>query len=554
MPDETCDRLARARRQAWLRVAVASGGRRNRTSAVMLVLDNLAAIGFAAGLALGLTRLPYGVLSALPWLVLGAASVAARGLCALTSTRVGAAAARDAKRALRDRIVRITLALPSGTRPATGALMISAVDKVETLDGYIARFLPARTAVAGMFLILVAVACASIVAAAILVCTFVPFVVLMILAGGAAADEARAQFVALSRLGALFADRIRMLPLVLVFQSEERETRRIGEAADELRRRTMSVLRIAFISSAGLEFFAALSVALVAVYAGFDLLGLLPAIVPEHLDLCRAFFVLALAPEFYTPMRRLAASYHDRQATETAVDGIIALESIAPRHEKIAQRLSRAPRIQFDQVTVSYPGEDRAALSNLQLDVAPGQIVALLGRSGTGKTTALTLLLGLTPPTRGEIKIDGAPLSELGSLTESIAWVGQMPVIIPGSIAANISLSRPWATRREVEAAAEKAGLGPMLATRRDGLDTHLDERGGGLSGGERQRIALARALLKSAPILLLDEPTAHVDAASEASLIAAIARGARGRTTVLATHSARLAAIADKIVRLDMA
>ncbi|WP_254065480.1 thiol reductant ABC exporter subunit CydD [Acidisoma sp. L85] len=520
----------------------------------MLVLDNLAAIGFAAGLALGLTRLPAGITSALPWLVLGAASVAARGLCALASTRIGAAAARDAKRVLRDRIVRLTLALPSGTRPAAGALMTSAVDKVETLDGYVARFLPARTAVAGMFLILVAVGCASIVAAAILLCTIVPFVFLMVLAGGAAADEARAQFAALTRLGALFADRIRMLPLVLVFQAEEKETRRIGEAADELQRRTMSVLRIAFISSAGLEFFAALSVALVAVYAGFDLLGLLPAFVPEHLDLCRAFFVLALAPEFYAPMRRLAASYHDRQATESAVDGIIALESVAPIHEKVAQRLSRAPRIQFDHVTVRYPGEDRAALSSLQLDVAPGQIVALLGQSGTGKTTALTLLLGLTPPTSGEVRIDGAPLSELGSLTESIAWVGQVPVIIPGSIAANISLSRPWATRREVEAAAEKAGLGMMLSSRRDGLDTHLDERGGGLSGGERQRIALARALLKSAPILLLDEPTAHVDAASEASLIAAIARGARGSTTILATHSAQLAAIADRIVRLAVA
>jgi ATP-binding cassette subfamily C protein CydD len=203
-------------------------------------------------------------------------------------------------------------------------------------------------------------------------------------------------------------------------------------------------------------------------------------------------------------------------------------------------------------VTVCYAGADRPALTGLDLEVAPGQIVALLGPSGAGKTTVLNLLLGLAPLSQGELTIDGARLSALGAITGSIAWMGQVPTLMPGSIAANIGLARPGATAEEIAAVADKAGLGPLLSAR--GLGTLLDERGSGLSGGERQRIALARALLKPAAILLLDEPTAHVDAAAEDALIAAIARAARGRTTLIATHSARLASIADTIIRLEAA
>jgi ATP-binding cassette subfamily C protein CydD len=544
----------KAQRRAWLKAVAAGGGRNSRMAGWMLILDSLAAIGFAAALAFGLTSLPHGLNAALPWLILGVASAAARGVCGLMSARFGAAAARVAKAALRDRIVRATLALPIGSRPATGALMTAAIDKVETLDGYIARFLPAKTAVAGTLLVLIAAAWASLVGAAILAFTMLPFVVLMILAGGAAADKARAQFVAMMRLGALFADRMRILPLVLVFQAEDAETQRLTVAADELRRRTMGVLRIAFISSAGLEFFAALSVALVAVYVGFNLLGLLPSFVPEHLVLGRAFFVLALAPEFYAPLRRMAAAYHDRQAAETVADGLMALEAMAPVADIVAPRLTTPPRIRFDHVGLRYPGEDRAALADLHIDVAPGQILALVGPSGVGKTTALNLLLCLMPPSHGDITIDGARLSDMGALTASVSWIGQVPVIMPASIAANIALSRPDAIRADIAAAAEQAGLGAMLAGRPEGLDTILNERGSGLSGGERQRIALARALLKPSSILLMDEPTAHVDAMAEGALIAAIKRGARGRTTVIATHSERLAAIADTVLRLEMA
>ncbi len=544
-----------ANRRAWLRQVAAAGGWRNRAAAGLLVLDGAGAIGFAGALAGALSALPRGIAAASPWLALGMMAALARGLCGWGCTRLGARASRLARTALRRRAVVASLGLPPAGRPAVGELMAVAVDAVETLDGYVARFLPARQAAMLVpLLVLSATALDSPACAAILAATFVPFVVLMALAGGAAADESRQQFTALSRLSGLFADRVRALPVILAFQAEDREASRLGAAADELRRRTMAVLRVAFVSSAGLEFFAALSVALVAVYAGFNLLGLLPFPAPDHLDLARAVFVLALAPEFYAPMRRLAAAYHDRQAAESAADRIMALEAQARPPQRALPALAKAPRIHFHGVTVRYPGQDRPVLDELEFEAAPGSIVALLGPSGSGKTTVLNLLLGLAPLAGGEVWIDGLALTGVGSLAAAVAWMGQSPLIVPGSIADNIALSRRDALPAEITAAADRAGLCAMLARRAGGLDATLDERGGGLSGGERRRIALARALLKPAPILLLDEPTAHLDAVAEAALIEAIQRAAQGRTTIIATHSERLAAIAHQVVRLGPA
>jgi ATP-binding cassette subfamily C protein CydD len=546
------DKATAAARRTWLARAAVAGGWRIQAATGMLVLDGMAAVGFAGALAGGLTALPNGLAAAAPWLALGLAAAGARGGCAWGGAKLGAAASAIVRKSLRRRAVVACLGLPPADRLPVGEAMSVAVDAVEAIDGYVARFLPSRRAAGPVsLLVLVAAAIASPVSAAILAATLLPFIALMALAGGAAADESRRQFAALTRLSGLFADRARGLPTILAFQAEEAEATRLATAADALRRRTMGVLRVAFISSAGLEFFAALSVALVAVYVGFSLLHLLPFPAPEHLDLARGFFVLALAPEFYAPMRRLAAAYHDKQAAETAADRLIGLEALGLRPPAVAPVLSRPPSIRFDGATVRYPGEDRPALDRLSFTARPGEIVALLGPSGSGKTTALNLLLGLAPLAAGEVWIDGMALSEIGSLTGSVAWMGQAPVIMPGSIADNVALSRRDASAGDIAAVAGRVGLCAMLRARPGGLAARVDERGGGLSGGERRRIALARALLKQAPVLLLDEPTAHLDAASEADLIAAIRRAAVGRTTIIATHSAALAAIADQIVRL---
>ncbi|PTQ08287.1 thiol reductant ABC exporter subunit CydD [Sphingomonas oleivorans] len=546
--------MAQARRR-YLKAAVADGGR-TRQSTALLLLDSIAAIGFAGGLAGAVVALPSGVAAMLPYAALAALSGGVRGLFAMLSARMGAEGAHQAKLRLRHRIVDAALHRAVGGTGTSGTLMSAVVDEVDAIDGHVARFLPARQAAAlAPLIVLAATAFASPVAAGILAATLLPFILALALAGGAAADESRRQFIALARLSGLFADRLRALPIVLAFRAEEREAQALGTAADELARRTIRVLRMAFLSSGALEFFAALSVALVAVYAGFNLLGLLPFPVPERLSLGQAFFVLALAPEFYGPMRRLAAAYHDRQAAETAAERLSAIEAArAPAAPPTPALSERLPGIRFEHVTIRYPGEDRAALSDVSLDVAPGKIVALIGPSGSGKSSLLHLLLGLAPLSGGRVRIGDMDLGELGSIAPFAAWAGQAPLIIAGTIRDNLLLARPDASPQEIAEAVRAAGLGPLLLKRRCGIDSPIDARGGGLSGGERRRIALARALLKPAPFLLLDEPTAHLDAASEADLIATITHACAGRTTLIATHSARLAAIADIVVRLGEA
>jgi ATP-binding cassette subfamily C protein CydD len=521
-----------------------------RAAASILVADAVAAIGFALGLA-GAVAKAGGVSAVMPWLGLALAAGVVRGGLMMIAAGSGA---RDGARmtgVARRQVLRSAMRATPGTGTTSVDLVTAVVDAVDALDGYAARFLPARRAAAiTPLLVLAAIACASPVGAAILVATLVPFVAAMILAGGAAADRSRRQFVAMARLSALFADRIRALPVVLAFRAEEREAQRIGTASEELATRTMGVLRVAFLSSGALEFFAALSVALVAVYCGFALLGLLPFPAPERLDIAHAFFVLALAPEFYAPMRRLAAAYHERQAAETAADR---LAPMLVDHARPAEvRVASPPRIVFADVAIRYAESDRDAV-HLSLSVAPGEIVALVGPSGSGKTSVLRALLGLAPVRHGEICIDGIPLAPGSGLGSVAAWAGQDPLILPGTIREAIALGDPQAGEDRIVAAATRAGLDPMLARRQGGLDARLDTRGGGLSGGERRRIGIARALLKDAPLLLLDEPTAHLDAAAEAATIAVLARACAGRTAIIATHSARLAAIADHVVILGI-
>ncbi|MEN2748758.1 thiol reductant ABC exporter subunit CydD [Sphingomonas sp. T9W2] len=526
-------------RNRWLKDAT---GQRDGVTGLLL-LDTLAAIGFAAGIAGGVTAVT-GQRAVLPWAVLMLGMGALRGVFATLALRRGAGRAGAVKRAQRLRAVAATLRRKPGTPIDSGLLASQAVDAVEALDGYVARFLPARRAAAiAPMLVLAATACASGVAAVILAATLLPFVAAMILAGGAAANESRRQFVALHRLSARFADRVRSLPVVLAFRAETRETEAIAAAAQELAERTMRVLRVAFLSSAALEFFAALSVALVAVYCGFALLGLLPFVVPETLTLAQAFFVLALAPEFYASMRRLAAAYHDKQAAETAADTLMPLAEPAP-----VPLVRVAAPLVLRNVAIQYPGSDAPAVSHLSLRIEAGETVALLGPSGSGKTSVLHLLLGLAPLSAGTVEAGGVPLV---SLAGQASWVGQHPLLIAGTIRDNLTLAYPHADELAIQRAVAAAGLGPMLAAWPGGLDATLDARGSGLSGGERRRIALARALLCPAPFLLLDEPTAHLDAAAEAALIATIARAAKGRTTLIATHSPALAAIANRVVHL---
>lgn len=523
---------------AWLKSALAPWRRLMSLGGALVIADTIPAIGFAAGLALAVGALPQGLAEAVPGLILAVAALMVRAALGQGAVLVNTRAARAAKNGLRRRVLKGAL----GGRLSDAQVMTAAAEGVEALDGHVARFTPARTAAAASPIILIlAAGVVSPFTAGILIFTLLPFVLGMALTGMAAGAESRRQFLALERLSGLFLDRVRALPAILSFQAETQQTRVIARASDDLARRTGKVLKVAFLSSAVLEFFSALAVALVAVYCGFNLLKLLPFPAPDELSLAQAFFVLALAPEVYQPMRRLAAAYHDRQAAESAVPSLSRLDQAeaAPRLRPAAP--TAAPAIRFCDVAVAYGAP---VLSGFDLTVAPGSIVALTGLSGAGKTSLLNLFLGLSPLSGGEVEVGDARLSDHPDLTAWIAWAGQAPVVIRGTLAENIALAHRSASPEQIEQAARKAGL--------DGaLDRLIDERGGGLSGGERRRLGLARAFLKPAPLLLLDEPTANLDAEAEAALLPLIREAARGRTTLIATHSDAVAELADVVVRL---
>lgn len=453
---------------------------------------------------------------------------------------VGQAAAARAQADLRARVHPALLPSRLIRGRLIGEDMHLAVDSIAAVQGLAARFLPLRAAAGlGPFLIALAVAPASWVACLILLGTLPPFILAMALAGGAAARRAEAQHVALTRLSGLFVDRLRALPAILALGAEDRIARHLGQSAREVARRTMAVLAIAFASSAILEFFAALSVALVAVYCGFALLGLLPFPAPEHLTLPRAFFVLALAPEFYLGMRRLAAAYHDKQQGEAALAALDAeVDQAAPDPAP-----SPAPSCWTGRdVMLAHP--DGAAIGPLGWAWRGPGLHAITGPTGSGKSSLLLALIGHVPVVDGAIEADGRAFQP-GSCNALLGWAGQQVALLPGTLRANLAMG--MADEGAMLACLQGLGLGPMLA-RRGGLDMVVDHRGSGLSGGERRRIGLARAILSGRPILVLDEPTADLDADSAAAVRAVLADQARGRMVIAATHDADLVAMAASV------
>ncbi|KHK91927.1 cysteine ABC transporter permease [Novosphingobium malaysiense] len=450
------------------------------------------------------------------------------------------------KRALRTRL--IGALLPSGLVRGrlAGEDLHVAVDDVEAYEGLMARFGPLKlAAVLSPLLIAVAVTFASWVCALIMMATLLPFGIAMAFAGLAGKAEAERQLQALSRLSGLFVDRVATLPVTLSFGAEDRVTRQIGEAAREVATRTMQVLRIAFLSSAVLEFFAALCVALVAVYCGFSLLGLLPFPAPEELTLGRAFFALALAPEFYLGMRRMAAAYHDKQQGEAACASIEAALSQAESRPRATPEHSNVPvcSLAVDHLQVAY-ADNRIGpfCANWQ---APG-LHAVAGATGVGKSSLLHALIGMTPEMSGTVALNGEAVTP-ASLVHLVGWAGQRPLLLPGTLADNLMLGT--SPDADLGSLIEACGLAELVRLR--GLDLAIDPRGSGLSGGERRRIGLVRAIASDRPILLLDEPTADLDGESAGRVIQLIAEVARDRLVIAATHDPDLVARSASVVRL---
>ena len=510
------------------------------------LLEGLCIVGFALGLSHMVSDLFGGPQSfsrlVLP-LTVTVVSLACRAVLGLLNQKLSMQSARRIISSLRLDLMAQALDGRIDSTRHQGRLN-ALFEDTEALEGYYARFRQCDVQARILPLVFIALmAMASPVSAGILLLTLLPFVALMAILGLTSAEESKRQLDALSRLSNLFVDRIRALPLILSFDAGPRQVHHVGRAANEVAERTLSVLKIAFVTSAVLEFFSALSVALIAIYCGFYLLGELPFQVPERLTFAAAFFVLALAPEVYAPMRRLASAYHDQQTAMAAAQRLMEIE-VSPEIAH-APRLSATPEISYHQVVCGFADDPGFRIGPVSFTARPGEVIALKGPTGSGKTTLLRLLLGQANLIAGSVQIGGKPVSDIG---ESIAWVSQNPPILAGSLADNLRVANRSATDDQVTQAVELFGLQTLTQNR---ADMRLNERGSGLSGGERRKIGLARAWLKNAPILLLDEPTADLDAQAEAGLIEELPKLFKGRTVILSSHSPKLCALADQVVEL---
>jgi ATP-binding cassette subfamily C protein CydD len=540
---------SKAAARAWLRAEQRAGGRAARPVLMLSLVGTVLAIGqawcVAMLLAEALTRPRAPALAAAagpPALLLLGFAVAAllrAGLAYATEAAAFNAGAASRRRLRSDALTRLLHAGPALLRGRhSGDLAAIVVDRVEALDGLYARWIPAASfAVAGPALVLLVALWASPVAALVLLLAGLLVPVGMAAAGIGAAAASRSQFLALARLQARFLDRVRGIATIVLLGRSESEAQSLAAAADELRARTMRVLRVAFLSSATLDLAAAAALVVLAVRYGLALLaGRLgqPGV---------ALFVLLLVPEFFAPLRGFAAAYQDRLHATGAAESLIDLPPAPPPApaREVRTVAAQGVTVAFENVSLTWDPARGPALDGLSFRVPAGETLVLAGPSGAGKSSCIEILLGFVRPDGGRVTVNGADIAELvpQALSRLTAWIGQRPVLFAGSIRDNIRFARPEATDDEVAEAARAARVAEFAASLPQGLDTPVGEGGYGLSGGQAQRVAIARAFLKNAPLLLLDEPTAHLDPATEAEVLDSLRRLAVGRTVLLASHSA---------------
>lgn len=515
--------------------------------------------GFLAGLlavaqALLLARLIAGAVAGaglaelLPAAGMAVLAFAARAAFGAASDIAGAAAASRVKRAVRAELVAALGQLgPSWLKARrSGSVVTTLVEQVETIDGFVARYLPVQALAAAVPLALLVPAFMIDAGAGwILLAAGALVPVALAAVGWRTGAAARRQMAGMQRMGGVFLDRLQGLTTLKLFGAERRELEHLRAVADGYRASTMSVLRLAFLSSTVLELLAMGSLALVAGRTA-------GAMIEGSLGLEAGLFLLIVVPDVFQPLRRLGQHYHDRAAAVGAAAGMLEILDAAaalPSGLPLA-RLESAPSLTFEDVRLVHPGGRRPALDGASFRIMAGETVALVGESGAGKSSVLALLLGSERPTGGRILVDGHSVSG-PVLRQSVAWAGQSPRVLAATLADNLRLGRPDASDSEVRAAAEACRVADFADRLPQGLETVVGEGGRGLSGGEARRVALARAFLRDAPLILLDEPTANLDRDSEAEVLDAIDRLRVGRTVLIATHSPEVVRRADRVIRI---
>ena len=499
-----------------------------------------------------------------------------RPLLQLGRERLSQRASWRARRELRERLLQRLAALGPARRVlgADAQLASQVLEQVDALDGYISRYQVQRQLVILVpLMVLLATAWHSLLAAALLLLSAPLVPLFMVLLGHTAAAASQRQFLALGRMSGRFLDLLRGLRTLRHLQALPAAQAAVEQAAEDYRSRTMGVLRLAFLSTAVLELFASIAIAMLALYLGMGLLGMLPwspgqAPVPYQ----SALFVLLLAPEFYAPLRQLGSDYHARAEAQAALAQMLPLlqriESDVAEQALDHPRLDRhrdraAPQadssatgitINCHALTVSDPGIP-ARLPPLTLHLAPGDRVLVQGPSGSGKSTLLHTLLGFLPY-GGELLINGRPLAsiERSYWHAQVSYLAQQAELLPGTVAENLRLAMPNATDQQLIQVLQQVDLWSLLQQLPLQLDTPLGERGLGLSGGQLSRLALARLLLRDTPVWLLDEPLAHLDSVTAGAIAQLLERLSRNRTLLLVSHDAQGLEWLDRRLSLEAA
>jgi len=487
-----------------------------------------------------------------PQMIWLAAITVARGLVDAGFEATGRIGAARVMAELRERLVRhLLIARPGALQgERSGELAASAVQGVDALEAYFARYLPQAVlaALAPLFILAWTIP-RDWPAAAILAVTAPLIPVFMVLIGRLAERSTRRRWHRLSRLSAQFLDLVSGLETLRAHGRAEAQTRAIAASGESYRRETMATLRVGFLSALVLELGAMIGVALVAATVGVQL-------AEGDLGLTAGLTVLILAPEMYMPLRKLGTQFH------ASADGMAAAERIfeildqpaaveVPADPRPAPDPSRGELV-LDGVRFSHPGRDEV-LRGADLTVEPGETVAVVGSSGGGKTTLLALLLRLADPDGGAVRCGGVDLRAVDPTEwrRRIAWVPQRPTVFAGTIEENVRLAEPDASGRRLLESLRLAGLGELVDSLPDGLATRVGEGGRRLSAGQAQRLALSRAFLRDAPLLIFDEPTAHLDEETELEVAAAVEKLAAGRTALLVAHRPELSRRANRVVEL---
>jgi ATP-binding cassette subfamily C protein CydD len=496
-----------------------------------------------------------GLVPAWPAVVGLLAVVAARAAASYGGEAAALRAAAVVKSQLRRRLVGHALRLGPAWlagQPA-GELTTLTTRGLDALDGYFARYLPQLVLACLTPLAVLAVVGGADWLSAVVIAVTLPLIpIFMILVGLHTKARTERQWRLLARLGGHFLDVVEGLPTLKVFNRAKAQVEVIRRVSEAHRAATMRTLRVAFLSALVLELLATLAVALVAVEVGLRLLA-------GGLDYQTALVVLLLAPEAYLPLRAVGAQFHaSMEGVAAAEQAFTVLDTPPPTRPDTGptSACTADPAtgvIRFDQVGLVYPGRNRPALRDVSLCVAPGERVAIVGPSGAGKSSLLALLLRFTDPTFGRIVVGEVDLARLdvAAWRRRLAWVPQRPHLFAGSVADNIRLGDPDVPLDDVRRAARLANADEFVAALPRGYDTPLGEHAR-LSAGQRQRIALARAFLRDAPLLLLDEPTAHLDPANASAVRDAVERLMDGRTVLIVTHTDGWARAADRVITLE--